>query len=73
MGEVKWSHRAFLRREVESLAKAFASIPVPPGFPQDVTRVLFLSSVARDVPRQVEGLEVLTVADVLPTTRPARA
>lgn len=73
MGEVKWSHRAFLRREVESLAKAFASIPVPPGFPQDVTRVLFLSSVARDVPRQVEGLEVLTAADVLPTTRPARA
>lgn len=65
LGEVKWSDKPFARREVERLAKAFAALPVPPEFPHDVSHVLFLSSVARDVPREVAGVPILTASDIV--------
>ena len=65
LGEVKWSDKPFARREVERLAKAFASLPVPPEFSQDVRRVLFLASAARDVPQEVSGVQILSASEVI--------
>ncbi len=64
LGEVKWSLKPFTRREVEKLAHAFAAVPIPKEFPQEARRVLFLSSVSRDVASEAFGIQIMTADDI---------
>ncbi len=70
VGEAKWSDRAFSRQEAESLVRAFEGIPVPDKFPQDVRRVLFLSSVTSGVPSVIGETLILTAEDIVSSSRP---
>ena len=70
VGEAKWSDRAFSRQEAESLVRTFEGIPVPDKFPQDVRRVLFLSSVTSGVPSVIGETLILTAEDIVSSSRP---
>lgn len=59
IGEAKWSGKAFSAAEVKRLAKELSERPVPSHFPAAAVRVLFLSSVEKGVPSEVEGVVVV--------------
>jgi len=65
LGEAKWSERPFARKEVVHLAGLLHSRQIPPHFPPVTARVLFLSSVASDVPHQIDGVTIVTSDEIV--------
>lgn len=64
LGEAKWSEKPFSLKEVADFAVAFGNVSPPPAFHGRVVRALFLSAVECDVPDTVDGMPVITAADI---------
>lgn len=64
VGEAKWSDAPFELAEVLRLAVAMKSRPIPAGFPVESVYVLFLASVSSDVPRDIEGVRIITAKEI---------
>ena len=58
VGEAKWSDKPFSLAAVRRLAQELLNRPLPAHFPADVSRVLFLSRKAANVPTVVDGVEI---------------
>ncbi len=65
LGEAKWSETPFGLKETKRLASELNGRAVPNGFPAEVVRVLFLASVARDVPKTVLGVHIVDARSVV--------
>ena len=71
-GEVKWSAKPFTLRELEGLAKRLAAKALPPNVSlvsAEIVRVLFVPAVVKGTSRSIEGIRVVTAAEMLSLTR----
>ena len=68
-GEVKWSTRPFKTAQLERLAKDMAQKPLPIPAPSDARspaiRALFVPSAAKGTPRTIDGVQIVTAAQLL--------
>jgi len=69
VGEVKWSAKPFDSKEIVRLAHGVAKKPLPLWHSSDgrcdVVRALFVSAAPQGQPRSVDGVHVVTAADLL--------
>ena len=68
LGEVKWSSRAFDLPRLHALARSLLKKGVPPikGLREkELLHVLFVPEVTQDAPREIDGVLVVTAAQVL--------
>ncbi len=64
VGEVKWSEKPYLLKEVKQLAADLLRRTIPSHFPPVSAYVLFLSAVASGMPRVVQGVHVVTAKEI---------
>ncbi len=65
VGEVKWSEKPFDDAALARIVREMARRPLPPGLPNDVTRLLFVPSVGKQTAPVHNGVRVVDAASVL--------
>jgi AAA+ ATPase superfamily predicted ATPase len=75
VGEARYSAKPFDRKRLQREAKELSSRALPEplaGTKRDVVRALFVPALASGVPRKLDGVEIVTLAALSPSKRPAR-
>ena len=69
VGEVKWSEKPFDDAGIARIVKEMAACTLPPGMPNDVTRLVFVPAVCKQTARVHDGVRVVDAASVLACLR----
>lgn len=69
VGEVKWSEKPFDDAGIARIVHEMAGRMLPPGMPDDVTRLVFVPSVCKQTARVHAGVRVVEAASVLACLR----